>query len=185
MKCRSNNQCGVEADVPRVRACVAPGAPMAEGAGFVVWAGLATLVPVVDVIQPVPVDCVVSPWTLWQGCTAQCGAGSDSRSRYIIVKHQFGGRACPELNIIKTCQLRPCHSDSESMYAKRREVTSPRGVLFAHSYTLLLPAQSALCALCCSRDRPQPAHLHRAAARACADCAGRLASHNRLQAGDL
>lgn len=91
---------------------------MAEGAGFVVWAGLATLVPVVDVIQPVPVDCVVSPWTLWQGCTAQCGAGSDSRSRYIIVKDQFGGRACPELNIIKTCQLRPCHSDSESMYAK-------------------------------------------------------------------
>ncbi|XP_017779796.1 PREDICTED: somatomedin-B and thrombospondin type-1 domain-containing protein-like, partial [Nicrophorus vespilloides] len=55
------------------------------------------------------VDCQVSPWGPWSSCDADCGAGTMSRSRTVVVEPQNGGRHCPSLQQRRGCQVSNCH----------------------------------------------------------------------------
>lgn len=56
---------------------------------------------------PCDVDCEVSDWSEWTGCSAQCGGGETSRFREIVVE-PYGGLQCPELFDIVPCNSLPC-----------------------------------------------------------------------------
>eukprot|EP01012_Entosiphon_sulcatum_P049574 TRINITY_DN6820_c0_g1_i5.p1 TRINITY_DN6820_c0_g1~~TRINITY_DN6820_c0_g1_i5.p1 ORF type:complete len:1020 (+),score=28.13 TRINITY_DN6820_c0_g1_i5:698-3757(+) len=61
--------------------------------------------------QPCPVDCVLSEWSLWSGCTVACAGGTSTRSRAVITAPANGGLACGPLEEIKTCNPQPCPVD--------------------------------------------------------------------------
>merc|ERR1719235_1450130 len=44
---------------------------------------------------PCPIDCVMSVWSGWSECSAECGGGSKARNRGVQVTPQHGGLACP------------------------------------------------------------------------------------------
>jgi len=58
--------------------------------------------------QPCPVDCVVSDWSAWSACSAECGGGTQSRTRTIITPPQNGGTACPNLVETRACNEQAC-----------------------------------------------------------------------------
>jgi hypothetical protein len=45
--------------------------------------------------DPCPQDCVVSEWSEWTQCSANCGVGYTSRSRNITSEPLHGGKLCP------------------------------------------------------------------------------------------
>merc|ERR1719387_498398 len=58
-----------------------------------------------------PVDCVVSQWTGWGGCSTSCGEGTRTRTRSIETEMADGGIACPseeELSENEACTLVEC-----------------------------------------------------------------------------
>ena len=58
-----------------------------------------------------PVDCVVSQWTGWGGCSTSCGEGSRTRTRSIETEMADGGIACPseeELSESEACTVVEC-----------------------------------------------------------------------------
>eukprot|EP00927_Polykrikos_kofoidii_P009143 TRINITY_DN13795_c0_g1_i1.p1 TRINITY_DN13795_c0_g1~~TRINITY_DN13795_c0_g1_i1.p1 ORF type:complete len:1545 (-),score=151.55 TRINITY_DN13795_c0_g1_i1:291-4925(-) len=56
-----------------------------------------------------PVDCVLTAWTDWTGCTATCGPGQRSRHRRIGVLSKFGGRECKGIvEEAAGCSREPC-----------------------------------------------------------------------------
>ena len=55
-----------------------------------------------------PVNCEVSEWSKWSKCSAQCGGGSQSRSRSITVEPKNGGAACPALEDDQDCNTQAC-----------------------------------------------------------------------------
>jgi len=52
-----------------------------------------------------PVDCHISEWGGFTGCSTSCGEGSKSRTRSIIAHPENGGELCPSLNDLVTCVL--------------------------------------------------------------------------------
>jgi len=60
-----------------------------------------------------PIDCVVSPWTVYNTCNAggktrKCGGGRTTRTRTVVTKVQYGGKTCPPLSHSKTCNTHTC-----------------------------------------------------------------------------
>ncbi|CAE7315846.1 Hmcn1 [Symbiodinium pilosum] len=49
-----------------------------------------------------PVDCKMEEWTDWTECTPYC-AGSQSRTRSILVEPQNGGQTCGETSLLVNC----------------------------------------------------------------------------------
>ena len=57
---------------------------------------------------PCPVNCVVSDWKDWTGCSKTCGIGINVRGRSIMRQAQHGGTPCPLLKEQHSCNARPC-----------------------------------------------------------------------------
>lgn len=60
-----------------------------------------------------PVDCVVSDWTEWTSCSAECGGGTQTRTRSVLVVAQNDGAACPELVESRDCNTNGCPVDCQ------------------------------------------------------------------------
>ena len=58
-----------------------------------------------------PIDCQVSGWGGWNGCSASCGGGWQSRSRTVTVQPQNGGAGCPTLSESQSCNTHSCRVD--------------------------------------------------------------------------
>lgn len=63
--------------------------------------------------QSCPIDCVVSDWSDWSGCSTGCGGGTQTRTRYIVTDSQNGGAACPVLIDSTGCNSQPCAIDCQ------------------------------------------------------------------------
>ena len=48
---------------------------------------------------PCPLDCKLSAWTAWTACSASCGGGLKTRSKWLREKAFNGGRPCPKLDM--------------------------------------------------------------------------------------
>ena len=55
-----------------------------------------------------PVDCIVSSWTDWESCSAECGIGTTTRHRTVLQVPNALGRPCPRLQQTTTCMQRLC-----------------------------------------------------------------------------
>ena len=53
------------------------------------------------------VHCTTSPWSAWSDCSAQCGHGTQRRSRTVRTKAEHGG-VCPPLAETRDCEHAPC-----------------------------------------------------------------------------
>ena len=56
----------------------------------------------------VPVACEVSEWGAWDECSVDCGGGTQSRARSVVVPASGGGAACPLLTESRTCNDDAC-----------------------------------------------------------------------------
>jgi len=54
------------------------------------------------------VDCVMSAWSDWSGCSQSCDGGITTRSREIVEQPLNGGLACSNPNETKNCSMEPC-----------------------------------------------------------------------------
>merc|ERR1719305_1845566 len=61
--------------------------------------------------EPCPVDCVLSAWSGWSKCSAQCGGGVTQRLREVKVAMKFGGKPCGGTSQAKSCHNQACEKD--------------------------------------------------------------------------
>ncbi|KAF5270103.1 hypothetical protein FQA39_LY08515 [Lamprigera yunnana] len=55
-------------------------------------------------------DCMVTEWSDWSPCSANCGPGISEKIRMIKRPAENGGRACPQrLEKKRKCNIRPCN----------------------------------------------------------------------------
>jgi len=60
---------------------------------------------------PCPIDCVMGPWSEWSECSAECGGGSESKTRSIVIPAQHGGAPCPANVETDACNSHSCDAD--------------------------------------------------------------------------
>jgi hypothetical protein len=60
------------------------------------------------------VNCQVSNWASWSGCSNTCGGGIQTRSRSIITQPANGGAACPALTESQACNTQACSAPPET-----------------------------------------------------------------------
>ncbi|KAI4901075.1 hypothetical protein NFI96_016563 [Prochilodus magdalenae] len=67
---------------------------------------------------PCPLDCVVSDYSSWSGCSRTCGVGLQHRTRQVLAAPMYGGSGCPNLTQTRPCghQL-PCMDEGEHRYS--------------------------------------------------------------------
>jgi len=58
-----------------------------------------------------PVDCVMSEWSGWSKCTADCEGGVRSQTRSLMVKPKNGGIACNTAEETEACNTMSCDRD--------------------------------------------------------------------------
>jgi len=58
-----------------------------------------------------PVDCVMSEWSGWSKCTADCEGGVRSQTRSLMVKPKNGGMACNTQEETEPCNTMSCDRD--------------------------------------------------------------------------
>ena len=63
--------------------------------------------------QACPVDCEVSAWSGWSGCSKTCGGGLQTRTRTVTKPAANGGTACPTLTETQQCNTQACPVDCE------------------------------------------------------------------------
>jgi hypothetical protein len=57
---------------------------------------------------PAPIDCRMTEWSPWSGCSESCGGGIQTRVRSVLVPAANGGKACESLVASQTCNTQPC-----------------------------------------------------------------------------
>jgi hypothetical protein len=62
-------------------------------------------------IKECPVDCVMTEWSQWSNCSAECGEGEQTRSRTVVTPAKFGGAACGASIETRKCIVKPCPKD--------------------------------------------------------------------------
>ncbi len=56
-----------------------------------------------------PVDCKVSTWGPWSGCSAKCGGGFKTRKKSILKHPKNGGKPCnDDLEEVTSCNEQEC-----------------------------------------------------------------------------
>jgi hypothetical protein len=56
-----------------------------------------------------PIDCVLSPWSIWGPCDTSCGVGQQQRTRHILQPPSRGGFACTgDMALTRECINQPC-----------------------------------------------------------------------------
>uniref|UniRef100_A0AAQ4R7R8 Thrombospondin type-1 domain-containing protein 7A n=1 Tax=Gasterosteus aculeatus aculeatus TaxID=481459 RepID=A0AAQ4R7R8_GASAC len=61
---------------------------------------------------PCPLDCKLSDWSAWSACSASCGSGLKTRSKWLREKSFNGGRPCPKLDLKnQVYEAAPCYSE--------------------------------------------------------------------------
>jgi hypothetical protein len=55
-----------------------------------------------------PINCLMSEWSGWSKCTAECGGGLQGHTRSIIVKPKNGGMACNTVEEARPCATMGC-----------------------------------------------------------------------------
>lgn len=58
-----------------------------------------------------PLDCQVTEWSPWSACTAECGGGSEQRSRTVVAVQRSGGEKCPPTQESQQCNTQSCDVD--------------------------------------------------------------------------
>ena len=61
-------------------------------------------------IKSCAVDCEVSGWSSWSGCSKTCGPGTQTSTRTVTTAPQHGGQACPALSRSQSCNNGRCTS---------------------------------------------------------------------------
>lgn len=61
--------------------------------------------------QPCDVDCVMTEWSTWGSCSADCGTGTRSRVRSVQVPPMAGGKACGARWEEGKCNVQKCPID--------------------------------------------------------------------------
>jgi uncharacterized protein YegL len=61
--------------------------------------------------QPCPVDCVMSEWSGFSSCSADCGGGVAERMRNVKVHPRYDGTPCGEQTETVACNMQACDSD--------------------------------------------------------------------------
>jgi hypothetical protein len=64
-------------------------------------------------LDPCDGDCEVSEWTDWSACSEECGVGTQTRTREVVVEPIGAGAACPALTDSRECTDGPCPVDCE------------------------------------------------------------------------
>jgi hypothetical protein len=60
---------------------------------------------------PAPIDCLITRWGSWGGCSSTCGGGTFIRTRSIVQEPTAGGHSCPPLVLTGSCNPSPCPRD--------------------------------------------------------------------------
>jgi hypothetical protein len=55
-----------------------------------------------------PINCDMSAWSGWSGCTAECGGGLQSHTRAILTKPRNGGLPCNTVEESRPCATQSC-----------------------------------------------------------------------------
>jgi uncharacterized protein YegL len=58
-----------------------------------------------------PVDCGMSEWSGWSGCSAECEGGEQQKTRSILVKPKNGGQECDTTLEAQACNTGGCDRD--------------------------------------------------------------------------
>uniref|UniRef100_A0A3B1IIX4 Thrombospondin type-1 domain-containing protein 7A n=1 Tax=Astyanax mexicanus TaxID=7994 RepID=A0A3B1IIX4_ASTMX len=67
---------------------------------------------------PCPLDCVLSDFSSWSGCSRTCGVGLQHRTRRVLAAPMYGGSGCPNLTQTRPCSLQlPCLNAAEHRYS--------------------------------------------------------------------
>merc|ERR1711964_243613 len=53
-------------------------------------------------------DCAVGEWSEFTQCSRNCGGGEEVRKRKVKHLAEHGGRTCPTLKEVRTCNSQPC-----------------------------------------------------------------------------
>merc|ERR1711975_48892 len=61
-------------------------------------------------LEPCPVDCELSDWTVLEECSSSCGVGQRKLSRTVITPAAHGGQ-CGAQEKTEECSLEPCPVD--------------------------------------------------------------------------
>lgn len=62
----------------------------------------------------VDMDCEVSGWSSWGSCSVDCGDGTRSRTRNVVVQSSGAGEACPALVETEPCIASTCPVDCQT-----------------------------------------------------------------------
>ncbi|CAL8389300.1 unnamed protein product [Gadus morhua 'NCC'] len=74
---------------------------------------------------PCPLDCKLSAWTAWTACSAPCGGGLKTRSKWLREKAFNGGRPCPKLDMKNQVRGARCTAGTASQTLTRLRHEEP------------------------------------------------------------